>query len=257
MSRPILFLKANVRGHVKKNGTYVSPYQTKAPAAKPASVVKHPKQSHEGKDVLIHHPTKPSPKAAWSDPDAVATFVPGGDMPAELNGIPFASWGDHPRSLHEWADVPGQLELDEPELEEKPGKHVSAGVVVEEADGRVWLVAPTNAFGGYKATFPKGTQDDGLSLQATAIKEAFEESGLKVEITGFVGDVERTTSIGRYYLARRVGGTPADMGWESQAAHLVPRERLYDLLNRNTDHGIAESVGAGPAPVAQPADKLF
>ncbi|MGL4460243.1 MAG: NUDIX hydrolase, partial [Plesiomonas shigelloides] len=94
----------------------------------------------------------------------------------------------------------------------------------------------------------KGTAEPDLSLQANAIKEAFEESGLQVEITGFIGDFERTTSVARMYKARRVGGDPTDAGWETQAVSLVPKEHLYRLLNMWPDHPIAESIGAGEAP---------
>jgi ADP-ribose pyrophosphatase YjhB (NUDIX family) len=95
-------------------------------------------------------------------------------------------------------------------------------VVIVERDWRIWLVSPSNLFGGYKTTFPKGKVDPGLSLQANAIKEGFEESGLKVRITGYLGDFKRTSSMTRLYLAERVGGDPSDMGWESQAVTLAP-----------------------------------
>lgn len=60
-------------------------------------------------------------------------------------------------------------------------------------------------------------------ILAGAIKEAFEETGLMVELVGFLVDVLRTTTYSRYYLARRIGGNPADMAWEAQAVMLVPR----------------------------------
>ena len=50
-------------------------------------------------------------------------------------------------------------------------------VVILEDDGRVWVVHPSNGFGGYPATFPKGTLDPGMLLRAAAIREAYEESG--------------------------------------------------------------------------------
>lgn len=278
MRLPILFMKANVKGHVR-GGKWVSPYSTKAPGAKqkvhapqlglfggskPAAsgpkappVAYHPSLNDDGQPVAIHAPHKASAEDTWADADLPATFVPGGPVPAALNGVPFAPWADAPTSSDEWEHVEGQnADLDEPPLELAHGKHAGAGVVIEEDDGRVWLVAPTNAFGGYKASFPKGTAELELSLQANAIKEAFEESGLQVEITGFLMDVERSTSVARYYTARRVGGTPADMGWESQAAHLVPRDRLYEFLNSSNDHGLAEALGAGPAP-AKPEPAPF
>jgi ADP-ribose pyrophosphatase YjhB (NUDIX family) len=154
------------------------------------------------------------------------------------------SWLDAPNSQEDWAKVAGQIELNEPPITPIPGKKIASGVIVIEPDGRVWLVAPTNAFAGYIATFPKGTQDPDSSLQATAIKEAFEESGLRVRITGLYGDVERSASLTRYYFAERTGGNPADMGWESQAVHLVPRNHLYELLNQEVDHPIAQALGS-------------
>src|SRR3546814_8606986 len=75
-------------------------------------------------------------------------------------------------------------------------------------------------------------------------------------ITGFVGDFTRPTSVARLYRAVRVGGTPASMGWESQAVHLVPKDQLYRFLNRETDHGPAQEIGAGePPPPPKPATK--
>ncbi|ECZ5235304.1 NUDIX hydrolase [Salmonella enterica subsp. enterica serovar Enteritidis] len=121
------------------------------------------------------------------------------------------------------------------------GKHAGAGVIIEEADGRIWLVSPSNAFGGYKNTFPKGTCEEGLSMQANAIKEAWEEAGLAIEIVDVLGDFERTTSKARMYIARRTGGNPVDMGWESQAVQLVPPEKLRDVLNMDPDQIIVDA----------------
>lgn len=208
----------------------------------------HPKLDHNGKKVPLYHPSTDSHPEAWLGADQIATVTPGGWMPKSLNGVPFAPWKGAPKTLAEWENVPGQMDdLEEPALVVGVGKHAAAGVVVEEPDGRVWVIHPSNAFGGYKATFPKGTieDDEDLSFQAVAIKEALEESGLQVAITGYLQDVERSTSVCRYYRARRVGGTPADCGWESQAVSLVPAAKLYSVLNQTVDHPLAAMVGAG------------
>lgn len=273
--KPIVFLKAHVKGYTRKDGTYVKPHETKAPAAKPkppavgahsakvapppappvdkkplpAGAKPHPEPDHYGQQVMIHYPSKPTPPSTWSDPEAVATFVPGGAVPAELHGVPLSPWADHPKTDEGWEYYDGvDDDLDEPPLHVPPGMKISAGVIVEEPDGRVWLTHPTNQFGGYQASFPKGTAEPGMSLQATALKEAFEETGLKLRIVGFVGDFKRTTSVARMYRAVRVGGTPAAMGWESQAVSLCPKGKLYDLLNMATDHGLAQAIGAGDPP---------
>lgn len=203
----------------------------------------HPKLDDQGREVGLYRPHAASDAAAWSDPLATATVPAGGEAPAELHGVAFATWDDAPTTLEGWEAVPGQDQaLDEPDFDCPHVKEAAAGVVIQEPDGRVWLVSPTNAFGGYKNTFPKGRADDGLSLQATAIKEAFEETGLRVKITGFLGDFERTHTHTRYYTARRVGGTPADMGWESQAVRLAPHAGLAGLLNGAADKPVRDAL---------------
>lgn len=212
------------------------------PNAKP-----HPFLDDKGEKVYINEPSKPTEEATWADPKAVATWTPGSPTPQELNGVPFAPWQDTPETPEEWDAVEGQ-DWYIPEPEFKGPKAPAAGVIVEEDDGRVWVIHPTNRFGGYSATFPKGHVEEEINLQASAIKEAYEESGLKVEITGFFKDVERSTTTCRYYTARRVGGTPAQMGWESQAVSLVPRNQLYEILNSPRDWPSAAALGAGPMP---------
>lgn len=248
MSR-ILFIKAYVPPHLR-GGKPVKGYFRKD---KPKAEHLHPQKDHHGKDVVVSRPSEATSVQTWADPKAIATFLPEGHAPSELNGIPLAPWADHPITDEGWEYLPEvDDDLDEPPFYATNGKHVAAGVIVKEPDGRVWLTHPTNAFGGYKCSIPKGTVDDGMSLQATAIRECFEETGLKVKITGFVGDFQRTTSVARIYLAERVGGTPAAAGWESQAVSLCPPEKLYEMLNMPTDHEIAEAIGAGPKPKIEP-----
>ena len=238
--------KAHVKGHMRGQH-YVKPYERGG--SQPLPPHHHPKLGDKGEKVLVKAPHHPSAESTWDNPDAVATFVPGGDVPRELNGVPIRRWRDAPVTAEGWEYCDGvNHDLAEPAFHVSPGKSVAAGVVVEEKDGRVWVIHPTNAYGGYKASFPKGGIEKGLSLQATACKETYEEAGLKVKITGFLMDVERTTSKARFYRAVRVGGDPSDVCFESQAVSLVPKGLLYDLLNIKTDHGIAEMVGAGPAP---------
>jgi ADP-ribose pyrophosphatase YjhB (NUDIX family) len=274
--RPVLFLKSHVAAYTRKDGVFVADHSTKVvkkhkpdsaaagkaapapvgknPAAKPQMVLfgikkkpttalEHPQPGEDGKPFFIHEPSKGSDPATWADPKAVAVFTPSGTAPVELNGIPLEPWTDHPKTTEGWAFVDGQMpDLAEPAMD-LHGKEPAAGVFIEEPDGRVWMVSPTNSFAGYKTTFPKGHADDGISLQATAIKEAFEESGLQVEITGFVGDVERSLTMTRYYRARRVGGTPAAMGWESQAVTLAPQSAIHEELNRSVDRQVATLAG--------------
>lgn len=204
----------------------------------------HPMPDDAGNPVRIWHPSEPTGPETWADPGAVAVFVPLGAVPDELYGIPFKEWTDHPEGK-DWSKVDGVMEnLDEPPMPLKSNKGMATGVVVEEQDGRIWLVSPTNAFGGYKTTYPKGRvdKDAAVTFQANAIKEVFEETGLKVVITGYVGDFERTTTVTRMYRGRRVGGSPAAVGWETQAVQLVPKAKLAEVATNSKDMPLHELV---------------
>lgn len=152
-----------------------------------------------------------------------------------------AHWSEAPKSSAEWEALAAFYAIEEPEFVVPEGYHQAAGVVIRERDGRVWLVAPSNAFGGYEATFPKGTLE-GKSAQATALAEAFEESGLRVRLIEHLADIQRSQSYTRYYLAERVGGNPADMTWETQAVMLVPMSQLSSLLNNAFDKPLLKQL---------------
>ena len=202
----------------------------------------HPRKDHKGRLVPIDRPHQPSNLETWSRADQHATVTPDSPMPAKVAGLSIASWSHVPASNAGWEEL-AQLEaFDEPARKVVHGKPPASGAVVVEVDDRVWVVSPSNSFGGYSNTFPKGKVDAGLSPRANALKECFEESGLQVELTGFLCDSERSTSVTRYYLARRVGGNPADMGWESQAVHLVPISQLTKFASHTNDQGILEAL---------------
>lgn len=198
---------------------------------------------------VLMYPDKPTLPASNGNPDDMAVFTHDADPGAGLNGIPFEPW-EGPQSAEGWMKMPGG-DFDEPPLPETKGKRLGAGVIIEEPDGRVWTVAPTNQFGGYKDTLPKGGQEEGLDLRRTAMKEAWEESGLRVELTGYLGDFERTTSVARYYRAKRVGGDPTDYHWETQATKLLPVEALGEALTHPADKPIVAALQGQSGPVVK------
>lgn len=202
----------------------------------------HPCPDDDGRSVLIRQPSTPTPLSSWSDPRELATVVPGGALPAALNGLPFAPWTGAPDTAQGWSACAMEVALDEPPFVLPAGLAAAAGAVILEDDGRVWLVAPSNRFGGYAATFPKGRVDPGTSLQCAGVREAFEESGLQVRIEAFLLDIRRTQTYTRYYIARRTGGSPACMGWESQAVHLEPIARLRQLAVHPNDAPVIDAL---------------
>lgn len=205
----------------------------------------HSQRDEAGRPVPIHHPSTPTPLENWLQPDTEATVVPGGLMPRAINGVPFTSWHAAPTTPMGWIGVPGQSAREEPPQPVMAGKSAASGVVIAEPDGRFWLISPTNAYGGYQTTFPKGRCEVGLSLQANAIKEAFEETGLQVAITACLGDFERSTTLTRYYYAKRTGGHPGEMGWETQAVHLAPKTQLADVLTHPNDKPLLKCLLKG------------
>lgn len=198
----------------------------------------HPCLDEHGRKLVLAAPSQECNLAQLADPEASLTFVPGSACAGMLNGVALA------------AAMPAELEavlaqaeaepVAEPAYRLAPGKQAAAGAVVLEPDGRIWLVAPSNGFGGYQASLPKGRATPGLSLRAAAVRETWEESGLLVRLTGFLGDFGRTQTWTRFYLARRIGGHPGAMGWESQAVHLATMARARQLLNRATDHAVLD-----------------
>lgn len=205
------------------------------------TAIVHAKPGEYGQAVTIRHPSTPSQPETWRDAQRTAVFTPASPSPQVLNDIPVARWHDHPTTDEDW----NECRLLKPDLTEPTpptGCKLSSGVICLEPDGRLWLVSPTNQFGGYKTTFAKGKCDPGLSLQANAVKETWEESGLQVRILGWLGDFNRSTSIARLYLGERVGGDPSDMGWESQAVRLAPPSKWDELLRHPRDKGIIESL---------------
>ena len=204
----------------------------------------HPRKNDEDKPVELKQPHQPTPLTSWDHPSDRATATPDSPMPAVVAGLAIATWTTAPSHAPGWEQLAKTMLFDEPPMKTVPGKPPASGAVVVEADGRVWVVSPRNCYAGYTNTFPKGNNDpkDAISLRANALKEVFEESGLQVKLTGFLCDSVRSISVTRYYLARRLGGNPADMGWESQAVHLVPVALLAKLVSHPNDQSILKAL---------------
>jgi len=114
----------------------------------------------------------------------------------------------------------------------------SANVVVVNEIGEILLIRRTD---NDNWALPGGAMDLGESLPAAAIRETFEETGIRVEITGLVGiytdpkhvilytsnnEVRQEFSV--VFTARPTGGhpTPSD---ESREVRWVPTEQIDTL----------------------------
>jgi 8-oxo-dGTP pyrophosphatase MutT (NUDIX family) len=205
----------------------------------------HPHPDEHGAPHRIEAPSCEVGLAQLADPLASVTFIPGSRCAAQLNCVAFAACT---RADVAAATAAAAASFAEPPFVLPAGMRAAAGAVVTEPDGRLWLVAPSNGYGGYRNTFPKGRVDAGMSLAATAVRETWEESGLQVALTGWLGDFSRTQTYTRFYLARRIGGHPGDMGWESQAVHLATVARARELLDRETDRAVLAAFIASARP---------
>ncbi|MBM0142532.1 NUDIX domain-containing protein [Pseudomonas cannabina pv. alisalensis] len=195
----------------------------------------HRKKNEEGHIVTVKTPTSPSDVRTWDDSFATAVFVPHCPVRGSLNNIPFRSWTP-PNTLEGWRRVKTRaVDFNEPPFQPSHHLRAASGAVIFEPDGRVWVAEPTNHAFNTAHCFPKGKQEDRLNLRTNALKEVYEETGLKVEFHGFIGDYDRTTSRTRYYLAKRVDGTPSDMGFESQSVKLAKITEAEKLLSSAVD----------------------
>lgn len=200
----------------------------------------HPRRDHLGRLVPIHRPSEPTQETSWTNPSAVACFVPNGPAPSMLNGVRMATWSP-PAVEGIWEGLAFVQPLHEPAFVCPAGLTPAAGAVVVEPDGRVWVAQPTNAFGGATHVVPKGRVDAGSTLIATALREAWEELGLLVKLTSHLVDVARSVTFTRYYLGHRVAGNVADVGWESQAAVLSPFAALRIMLTHPGDQAVLDA----------------
>lgn len=154
-----------------------------------------------------------------------------------LNGVPIAPIADR-----EFYKSAARVDVGAPPMPEVAGKSPSAGVIMLEPDGRLWLVEPTGHYNGIQHTFPKGGLEEGLDDQRTALKEVMEESGLQARISGFLGDYQTRTTVTRMFIGQRTGGDPGDFHWETQAAKLVTPEDASRLLNRPANQEMLEDL---------------
>jgi len=176
--------------------------------------------------------------------------------PGILNGVAFTT-----AAPKFWEKTPDK-NVGEP----APVKKIErVSVMIQEPDGRIWIVQPTNAYGDRKYTMPGGTIEPGLSMQQNALKEVWEETGLQVEITGHLGDFEdsNTARFGRLYVGKRVGGSPwagkiephiisqktGKPAAESEVVTLTTPAKAAQMLHRTDD--LAQLMTVQPISVKQ------
>ncbi len=135
------------------------------------------------------------------------------------------------------------LPFSEPPLRLHPAKWNSAGAVVVEPTGDIWVHEPAGHYGNYTWSFPKGRIDEGETARQAAHREVREETGLHMQALDYLCDQERSSSVTRYYLARCVGGDPAAfLPNETAQVCCVPLLELPFKLNQERDRHVLANL---------------
>jgi len=96
------------------------------------------------------------------------------------------------------------------------------------------------------AMLPGGGVEEGETMRSAAIREALEETGLVVELTGYLGDFDDVHSRRRYYVAKRIGGKPAVIDKDGDRpvhVQVVSIERARELVSSEYDRAALEKLG--------------
>jgi 8-oxo-dGTP pyrophosphatase MutT (NUDIX family) len=99
--------------------------------------------------------------------------------------------------------------------------------------------------------FPKGKQNVGEVLEATAVREVAEETGIRIELLALAGethytftrpDGKRQDKTVRLFLARAVGGSMANRDYEREFVAWLPVPEAADRLTYPDDRAILREV---------------
>jgi 8-oxo-dGTP pyrophosphatase MutT (NUDIX family) len=134
----------------------------------------------------------------------------------------------------------------------------AGGVVVRRLRGRWWVAAirPGGRPEGIWA-LPKGLVEEGASPEETALREVAEETGLRGESLGKLGDVryvytaswaggERVFKIVSFFLVRatggRIGDVPPEHAHEVAEARWLPLDQAPKLLAYKGEREMAQKA---------------
>jgi ADP-ribose pyrophosphatase YjhB (NUDIX family) len=100
---------------------------------------------------------------------------------------------------------------------------------------QVLLVEPKNHYDGEVWVFPKGQHDQATPGQ-TAVKEAGEEAGHNVELTGALPQPFDSAGATKYayFVAKSTGENPALMDQETASTKWVDIDKAHELLSQST-----------------------
>jgi ADP-ribose pyrophosphatase YjhB (NUDIX family) len=120
------------------------------------------------------------------------------------------------------------------------------GGTIPEHDGRILLTRRSIDPGRGLWTFPGGFVDFGESVSDAAVRETFEETGLRVDLTGLVNVYTYPGApVIVVYSARVVGGTLTPCEESDRLEWVAPDEIPWSALAfQSTREALREWVGA-------------
>jgi 8-oxo-dGTP pyrophosphatase MutT (NUDIX family) len=137
----------------------------------------------------------------------------------------------------------------------RTARAISAGGVVlsqPAPDAQVALVAHRSARGELQWTLPKGTQEAGESVTATALREVREETGLEVELLAELDTIDywfvwapeqvRYHKFVHYFLMRVVGGDLSQHDWEMEEARWFEMDQAHAAMAFSNERKLLERV---------------
>jgi 8-oxo-dGTP pyrophosphatase MutT (NUDIX family) len=103
---------------------------------------------------------------------------------------------------------------------------------------------------GESWTLPKGTPDNGETVEQTAVREVNEETGLEVRIVAPVGDIdyfftmsgERIHKTVHYFLMEPVGGSLEEHDHEFEDVRFFPVPEALAILTFPTERQLVEQA---------------
>ena len=133
----------------------------------------------------------------------------------------------------------------------------AGGVVVRGSGDRVEVVLAGRE-SDRTWVFPKGTPDDGETVEETALREVREETGLDVEIVRPIGQIEywfavpgqRVHKVVHFFLMRAVGGDISRHDHEYDEVRWVAVDEARRLLTYDTYREMLERATHAPQEAA-------
>ncbi|HJZ87545.1 MAG TPA: NUDIX hydrolase [Polyangia bacterium] len=120
------------------------------------------------------------------------------------------------------------------------GKWISAGGVVFDQKGRIALVRQWDRSSRLRWTLPKGRLDPGETLTAAALREVYEEAGVRVRITSYLGRYKGKRHFTHYFRMLLVRDDGCHDTSETAEVRFVKPAKARRLMRSRRDRTVLE-----------------